>query len=237
MPFIFCLRKYNPFSTLSVNRAIPMSGLGKLISALEAHDCNPQGRGEKYRAKCPSHRSRGLTLQIVQGRTAPLVNCFAGCTYEEVLDSLGLKWGDLKDDDFQPVPKKEIWEKHLDAAMRSGGRVVRVGEGVYRGVCSCGGQLYVGRPGAFCDRGCQISLAPVELQRENPVELARAFGCKDLTPSGDGVFVGTCPSCRGWLSAGPGGAFCESNCPVEGVGGFLRSLGDLRREQQCRSEC
>lgn len=206
-----------------------MSGLGKLINALDASDCNPVGSGDRYRAKCPSHRSRGLSLQITQGRSAPLIYCYAGCTYEEVLDQLGLKWRDLKDSDYKPVRKKEVWERHLEGAIRSGAKPVRVGDGVYHGVCSCGGQLYVGRPGAVCDKGCKISLDPVPQGFINPVSFARAYGCDDLKPTGEGVFVGTCPSCGGWLSAGPYGAFCQSNCPVEGVGGFLHAFRDTTK--------
>ena len=168
-------------------------------------------------------------MQVTQGRKGPLVSCWAGCTYQEVFDSLGVKWGDLADTDSTPVRRREKWEQHLDAALKAGATPVRVGDGVYNGKCSCGGGLYVGRAGAACDRGCRISLEPVEPQWENPVELARAFGCTDLKPTGEGVFVGTCPSCRGWLSAGPAGAFCSSNCPVEAVGSVVRYSGDVMK--------
>lgn len=210
-----------------------MPGLDLLINALEAHDCQPRQFGQKWRARCPSHKSRGPSLEVVEGRVAPMVNCYAGCDWREVFDSLGIKWGDLKPDDWKPTPKPpKPRERHLEAAVRYGAQPVRVGEGVYNGRCACGGDLYVGRAGAACDRGCRISIDPVEPHWESPVELARAFGCDDLKPTGEGVFVGTCPSCRGWLSAGPEGAFCESNCPVEGVGSVVRSLRDLIREKQ-----
>ena len=206
-----------------------MAGLDLLIQTLDAHDCRPIQSGQKWRSRCPAHNSRGLTLEVTAGRKGPLVRCYAGCEYTEVFDSLGLKWGDLVDGDFAPVVRKRKWERHLEKAVRSGSKPTRVGEGVYSGTCRCGGNLYVGSVGAACERGCQISSDPVTPQWENPVELARVFGCDDLKPSGEGVFVGTCPSCGGWLSAGPGGASCESNCPVEEVGSVVRSLRDLTK--------
>lgn len=205
-----------------------MPGLDLLISSLDAHDCQPKRFGGKWRAKCPSHNSRGHSLQVLEGRDAPMVNCFAGCTWQEVLESLGLKWSDLKDDKAPVHRKKKDWERHLETAVRSGAKPVRVAEGVYHGLCTCGGQLYVGRAGAACDNGCRISLDPVPPRFIDPVSLAESFGA-DLRYSGNGVSVGTCPSCKGWLSVGPGGACCESNCPIEEVGFQVRSLRDSNK--------
>ena len=50
----------------------------------------------KWRARCPSHGSRGLSLALKEtneGNT--LVHCFHGCTAAEVLGSVGLKTSDL----------------------------------------------------------------------------------------------------------------------------------------------
>jgi hypothetical protein len=204
-----------------------MAGLDVLIGALEAQGHEPREFNGQWTAKCPAHDSRGRKLGVKVDGDTVLFQCFAGCLKDDILGSLGLSWRDIfTDTGFQPTPRKEPWEKHLDAALRYGCKPTWVGNGVYSGSCRCGNELYVGRAGAVCAGGCQISLDAVDVRWESPVELARAFGCEDLTPQGQGVFVGSCPSCKGWLSAGPGGAFCESNCPVERVGSVARAVRD-----------
>jgi len=115
---------------------------------------------------------------------------------------------------------------------------------------SRGGTLLVDEQGFHCFAGCEgrvvldaLGLSFGELRErsewtpkprvvrppqavwKNPVEQAKAFGC-DLRPSGDGVFVGSCPSCGGWVSAGPDGAVCVGGCPIQGVGQAVRDLRD-----------
>jgi len=208
------------------HRVIPMPGLDILIGALEAHDCDPREWKGQWTAKCPSHDSKGRKLGVKADGDTVLFQCFAGCLKEDILFSLGLGWKDLLGESDQPIQRRrEPWERHLEAAVRHGAVPKWEGNGVYSGVCSCGGELYVGRAGAACSKGCQISLDPVEPRWVDPVEDAIGFGA-DLKPSGQGVFVGQCPSCGGWLSAGPGGASCESNCPIREVGFFARTLRD-----------
>ena len=50
----------------------------------------------KWRAKCPAHDSSGLTLSIAEGDDGrALLNCFAGCTADEVVEAVGLRVSDL----------------------------------------------------------------------------------------------------------------------------------------------
>lgn len=58
---------------------------------------NAKGHHPKWRAKCPAHKSRGLTLAIYADKGNEIgVHCHAGCTRDDVLDALGLTWKDLK---------------------------------------------------------------------------------------------------------------------------------------------
>jgi hypothetical protein len=54
------------------------------------------GRG-KWLAKCPAHPDKHPSLSIAEGKHQPLVfRCMSnGCTNDEVLGSLGLKWKDV----------------------------------------------------------------------------------------------------------------------------------------------
>ncbi len=58
----------------------------------------------RWLARCPAHDDRRPSLSVAEledGRV--LVHCFAGCAIEEVLDALGLTFGDL----FPPRPLGE----------------------------------------------------------------------------------------------------------------------------------
>jgi len=58
----------------------------------------PSGNG-KYMARCPSHEDRDPSLAIAEtddGRI--LLHCFAGCSADEVLGSIGLTLSDLYPD-------------------------------------------------------------------------------------------------------------------------------------------
>lgn len=51
---------------------------------------------EKWRARCPSHQSRSLSLAIAEGRDGlVLLKCFAGCAVGDVLQAIDLESRDL----------------------------------------------------------------------------------------------------------------------------------------------
>ena len=54
------------------------------------------GRGHypKWRAKCPVHKSKGLTLALKAGKERLHITCHAGCESDDVLATLGLTWRD-----------------------------------------------------------------------------------------------------------------------------------------------
>lgn len=95
---------------------------------------NVQQQGDGYIAKCPAHEDNKNSLSIAEGDDGRvLVNCFAGCSHQEVVRSLGLQEKDLfnstsvqvgsqpnasalgksEKPKSEPKPKKETKEKKL----------------------------------------------------------------------------------------------------------------------------
>src|SRR5690606_34498859 len=52
---------------------------------------------DQWRARCPAHGSRGLTLSVRDAGGTLLVRCFAGCSVADVLAAVGLELADLFD--------------------------------------------------------------------------------------------------------------------------------------------
>ena len=56
---------------------------------------NAQGPSKgPWRAPCPVHKSRGLTLAIYDDGDRTSVHCHAGCSSDDVLAAVGLTWKD-----------------------------------------------------------------------------------------------------------------------------------------------
>ena len=70
----------------------------------------------QWRARCPAHESKGLTLSIGEADSgAALVHCFAGCGAADVLASVGLQLSDLYPPDeliearrYDTRPRKDL---------------------------------------------------------------------------------------------------------------------------------
>jgi len=146
-----------------------MRGIDLMISALDRAECNPRKFGESWRSQCPSHGSKGGTLKVSEARDRVLFHCFAGCSYDEVLGSLGLSWGDLVEEKSGPIvvrPRKAkrepVWVDPVRSARAYGCRLVGPREfvvsesRVYVGQCSCGASVTAGVGGAFCENKCPI---------------------------------------------------------------------------------
>ena len=55
-----------------------------------------QGKNGKFMARCPAHDDRGPSLSIGEGdKGSVLIHCFAGCSAEAVMNSVGLELSDL----------------------------------------------------------------------------------------------------------------------------------------------
>lgn len=69
------------------------------------------GKG-RYRAKCPTHKSRGLTLAIYSDPDRVGLHCHAGCKRDDILATLGLTWRDLLYEDKRLTPEeKREWAR------------------------------------------------------------------------------------------------------------------------------
>ena len=77
---------------------IPVDGL---LASLEK--VKQSGLGQ-WRARCPAHDSKGLTLSIAEADSgAALVHCFAGCEPTAILAAVGLELSDL-------YPREDVLE-------------------------------------------------------------------------------------------------------------------------------
>lgn len=56
---------------------------------------------DKWLARCPAHDDRSPSLGIKLADDKVLLHCFAGCTVDDILQSIGLQMSDL-------FPEKEI---------------------------------------------------------------------------------------------------------------------------------
>lgn len=95
----------------------------RVLDALAETGMKSKTRGDKSRAQCPAHGSRGLTLSVKRTEDRALVKCFAGCELAEVLDALGLAVVDLFDGDRPPGyrppprPKPTPWDPLISAGI------------------------------------------------------------------------------------------------------------------------
>ena len=57
------------------------------------------GNGQ-YSCRCPAHEDKSASLGIKQGDgDRILLNCFAGCDVKSILDSVGLDWKDIMNEE------------------------------------------------------------------------------------------------------------------------------------------
>jgi len=64
---------------------------------LERLDGVRRARDGRWRARCPSHGSRGGSLAVAEGDGRVLLFCHGGCEVEAILNSIGLELADLFD--------------------------------------------------------------------------------------------------------------------------------------------
>lgn len=70
--------------------------MGLTLEAVLARLEGVRQTGDRYRARCPAHGSRGLTLSVgVGGEGRILIYCFAGCELSEVASAIGVDVRDL----------------------------------------------------------------------------------------------------------------------------------------------
>ena len=67
------------------------------------------GDGE-YQCLCPSHNDKNASLGLKFKEDKMILNCFAGCSMEQILNDSGLTWNDVMPDtlDTEFKPKTRI---------------------------------------------------------------------------------------------------------------------------------
>jgi hypothetical protein len=90
-----------------------------------------RGRHPKWRAKCPVHKSRSLTLAIYDDGDTIGLHCHGGCKKDDVLASWGLTWKDLKPskaflppEQYREAMRKASMRKELDNLRRQYGLMI-----------------------------------------------------------------------------------------------------------------
>lgn len=89
-----------------------MNILENFLSHLEG--VKSKGNG-KWIAKCPAHADKSPSFSICQGRDGKiLIKCWSGCSSDEVLAAMNLKWSDLSPTRYDPknsdFPKFNTYE-------------------------------------------------------------------------------------------------------------------------------
>ena len=67
-----------------------------------------QNGTDKYMACCPAHDDKTPSLAIRQANDRVLINCFAGCGANEVLEAVGLDYNTLYPEDQNTMPVKRF---------------------------------------------------------------------------------------------------------------------------------
>ena len=90
----------------------------------------PRRMGNAWRARCPVHNSKSLTLAIYADDDRSRVHCFAGCSTDDVLAAVGLTWKDTLLAQRDPKEWREAQRQREIAEKRAS--ELRIGEWVIR---------------------------------------------------------------------------------------------------------
>lgn len=65
-------------------------------------------RGEKITSQCPAHDDRSPSFVASIGRDGESVifHCSSGCSGPEIMDALGLRWDQIKADDYRQPARR-----------------------------------------------------------------------------------------------------------------------------------
>ncbi|MGH3547829.1 MAG: hypothetical protein ACRDQU_06885 [Pseudonocardiaceae bacterium] len=85
------------------------SALETVLAALDRAGCRYRPEAGQYKAQYPAHEDRNPSLSVKYENDKVLVYCHVGCTFDQVLDALGLHQRDLRDatdDDGRQTQRK-----------------------------------------------------------------------------------------------------------------------------------
>ena len=95
-----------------------MSAWERFVAALDEHDCNPRGTGDKLEFRCPLHDDRHASASATvgsDGRVLALCHVCGRERTEDVLACIGLSMADLYDGDHrngndgsEPVHRRDL---------------------------------------------------------------------------------------------------------------------------------
>ena len=70
-----------------------------------------------WMARCPAHDDKTPSLSIAEENGLIRMKCFTGCDTKAILDTIGLRWGDLfPDNDYKPTSTTDYGKQLWDAA-------------------------------------------------------------------------------------------------------------------------
>ena len=119
--------------------------------------------GVGFMASCPAHDDRSPSLSVKEGNDGRvLLHCFAGCTFYEVIESLGLSPGDLF--------------VHLDGASNAGHNSLKLPVSKLRPAIELERQILFL---IQCDRLKGRAISSIDSEREL-IALQRLTSVKDL---------------------------------------------------------
>ena len=72
-------------------------------------------------ARCPAHDDREPSLSLAEENGLITMHCFAGCRTKNILDTVGLRWGDLFPDDGYKRTSTSDYAKQIWDAAETGG--------------------------------------------------------------------------------------------------------------------
>ena len=90
----------------------------------------PRREGKAYRARCPVHGGKSLTLAIYADDDRSRVHCFAGCSSDDVLAAVGLTWKDTLFAQRDPKEWREAQRKREAEELRAAN--LRIGAWILR---------------------------------------------------------------------------------------------------------
>ena len=67
--------------------------------------------GDKAQARCPCHDDKQASLTITRGRRSTLIHCHAGCNFEDIIQTVGLRKQDLY---FDERPSGSNWRSFVE---------------------------------------------------------------------------------------------------------------------------
>jgi hypothetical protein len=99
-------------------------------------------RGDKITAQCPAHDDRSPSFTATLSHDGGvLFHCYSGCSGVDVMDALGLRWDQIKPDDYRAERKRvkprdptfdECFQMVAENDMRKGKRLTPREQEQYR---------------------------------------------------------------------------------------------------------